>query len=53
VSASWLQFILAVVIVYAVVMAAGYWGKRKRAQQEAQHLDKRNDRSSSPNRRTE
>lgn len=30
-------------VMYAVVAAAGYWGKRKRAQQEAQHHDKRND----------
>jgi len=38
---------------YAVVIAAGYWGKRKRAQQEAQHHNKRNDQPRSTNRRTE
>jgi len=36
VSASWLQFILALVVMYLLVTAAGYWGKQKRAQQRAQ-----------------
>jgi FtsZ-interacting cell division protein ZipA len=41
VSASWLQLIGAIAIMYLVVATAGYWGKRKRAQQGAQ--DNRHD----------
>jgi hypothetical protein len=36
VSASWLQFIGALALMYLLVAAAGYWGKRRRAQLEAQ-----------------
>ncbi len=42
-SASWLQFALAIAVMYSVVAAAGYWGKRKRAQREA-HPNDRHDR---------
>jgi hypothetical protein len=36
VSASWLQLIGATALLYLLVAAAGYWGKRRRAQLEAQ-----------------
>jgi len=40
VSGSWLQLVFALAFMYLLVMAAGYWGKRKRAQQEQQGHDR-------------
>jgi uncharacterized membrane protein YqjE len=38
-----MQFVLAIVVMYLLVAAAGYWGKQKRAQQEALGHDRHDD----------
>lgn len=38
-SASWLQLIFAIALMYAVVAAAGYWGQRRRAGRERKNVD--------------